>query len=97
MIWQANLYLLAAVGGVATLVWMLERRIYAMAAVSAGSWALVALTGATIQSHTLAGDVVTRPGWMVQVIAGFLAAVSFLAIVATYFDHYPPTDTDTEL
>lgn len=94
MIWESNLYLLAAIAGVATLAWMLEERIYVSASIGGGTWALVAITAAQVQAHTETGATVTRPGWMIQVVAAFLAAVSFLALVATYFGHYPPDRRD---
>jgi len=74
---------------------MLEYRIYVSAAVSAGAWTLIAFTASNIQTHHATAntvETVTHSGWMTQVLAMFLAAVSFLALFATYFGHYPPTE-----
>lgn len=94
MIWEANLHLLAAIGGIATLIWMAERRIYATAGLSFGAWALIAYSAAEIRTHTMSGEVVTREGQYIQVAAIFLSALSLLAIISTYFDHYPPEEDD---
>ena len=94
MIWHSNLLVIATLAGVATLLWLTERKIYVSASAAAAGWSLIAITAATIQRHTLSGEIVTRSGWMIQAIAAFLAAVSFLAIVATYFGHYPPENAE---
>lgn len=94
MIWQSQLYLLAALGGVATLVWMAEQRIYAAAGVSTLCWSVIAMTAAQIQTYTLSGKSVTQTGQWVQLVAGLLAGLSLLVIVAAYFGHYPPQEDD---
>lgn len=96
MITETALLVLVAVGGVASLVWMLEHRVYATGVVSGGAWGLVALTAADVQAYTLSGATYQYSGWMLQALGAFLAALSFLAIVAAYFGHYPPTETKTQ-
>lgn len=83
---------LIAIGGVATLFWMLEQRIYVSAATSSGAWGILAYAGGTIQKTTESGSTVPVDGWWIQVLAIFLAGVSLFVILATWTGHYPPQE-----
>jgi hypothetical protein len=74
-----------------TFLWVLGReRIYIKAAVSLGSWALLALTGSDVYALTDTGETIALEVASLQVFAAGLAVLSFLVLVLYRFDEYPP-------
>lgn len=87
---------------VATVAWaVLDRRRMFMTGTSAGTWALLAFGSARITRITETGTEVTYNPDFVQFVFAFLAAVSFLALVAVaWWGNLPlarptPAEVDT--